>query len=237
MRAFNYRIFYVIVPAIFRYFIVESYKLPFRSNLRTLHSLLESIGDIYMSNNRFLMRSHNTISNITIETLDQIARETDTSNEEISRIVYGIAIFPVINAVVPIHDGKFQIQHTNVLPLNKDPSKFITCGFAPRASHVTNSPNEKDRPIDSVRLQALHVALKTSTPFHQKSYWVLISTERHQLASTDPLLPQDQKQLIYWSLSSASPIVQLCRLNWVCGARFFLNIFHCIALNIHISLF
>ena len=139
--------------------LVSAYLLPMSWNLRNLQPLQESNDNFQSANNRFLLRSHNTVTNITVETLDEIVRETNAYNE-ITRIVYGIAIFPGINTVVPIHDGIFQSQHINVLPAKIDPCSFITCGFAPRAGHVTNSPNEKDRPIDSVRLNALNVALQ-----------------------------------------------------------------------------
>jgi hypothetical protein len=97
------------------------------------------------------------------------------------------------NLVFPIHDSILQVQHSFITQLaNVNDEQFsnyldldfnsesrsqldsmavlfspniscLICGFSPRAQHVVNAPNEEERPVDPLRLEALNAALLSST--------------------------------------------------------------------------
>lgn len=77
------------------------------------------------------------------------------NNVDIARIETGFAF--VGSQAIPIQSGKFQYQHTSLLP---NSSQLTVCGFLPRAGQVDIAPSEEERPIDEERRAALDVALE-----------------------------------------------------------------------------
>jgi tRNA G18 (ribose-2'-O)-methylase SpoU len=78
----------------------------------------------------------------------------------------GVLFSTLSKNLVPIHDGKLQIQHTTKIPeaiipatKTKDEDMLYLCAFSPRASHVCISPNEEERPTNMERKVSLDVAL------------------------------------------------------------------------------
>ena len=105
---------------------------------------------------------------------------------DLSKVQMGIVFSATTKQIIPIHNGKLQVQHTTNAPeymyqsgaeSNDDKltvkngvqqpfeGKFddiFLCAFSPRATHVVIPPNEEERPIDMDRLSALDVALEVT---------------------------------------------------------------------------
>ena len=71
------------------------------------------------------------------------------------------------NALLPIIEGKVQIQHTTMIPdalrrpadTTDEKDHLFLCAFSPRASNVCVAPDEEERPVDLNRKEALETAL------------------------------------------------------------------------------
>ena len=122
--------------------------------------------NIYMSNSRFWLRTERVMKNETIN-LSEESIAALSGDIDIRGVSYGIAFLSNIQTIVPIHDGKLQLQHASQTPDFMNDNTVTVCAFAPRASHVCISPNEYDRAVDPERLACLDTALLrlgTATP-------------------------------------------------------------------------
>ena len=94
---------------------------------------------------------------------------------DLTRVEMGIALSKKHNCLVPIVEGKVQVQHTTPLPAElfaaaAPPSSYSSsssaddylflCAFSPRAATVCIAPDEEERPVDLARREALETALR-----------------------------------------------------------------------------
>ena len=86
---------------------------------------------------------------------------------DLSRVEMGILFSTKSNVVIPIHEGKVQLQHTTTIPPSfrsgssgglSDDTLFL-CAFSPRAGQVSIAPVEEERQLDEARRDAINIAL------------------------------------------------------------------------------
>lgn len=118
-------------------------------------------------------------------------RLSKNSSDPIPYCDTGLAIISMgsqFNQIIPIHNAMIQIQHAfvsksknlnifdNYIKITSEDTSHeqrstleitelsvLICGFSPRAQHIINSPNDEERPINLDRLNALNIALVSST--------------------------------------------------------------------------
>ena len=110
---------------------------------------------------------------------------------DLSRVEMGVVWSSKANCLLPVIDGKVQVQHTTPIPevlrtahnrssaSGDELDHLFLCAFSPRASTVCIAPDEEERPVDLARKDALEEVLKRMS----------ISSEEllsHQLAGTPP---------------------------------------------------
>lgn len=106
---------------------------------------------------------------------------------DLSRVEMGVIWSSKANCLLPIIEGKAQVQHTTPIPqvlrstnsTSDEPDHLFLCAFSPRASNVCVAPDEEERPVNLVRRDALEEVL-TRMSISSKE---LLS---HQLAGTPP---------------------------------------------------
>lgn len=145
----------------------------FRRTVTTSRFTLNANSVEGLSNHRFWTRSYKlpqrngTIIEDNSNPNQRLKDENDDS-PDFSRVEMGILFSTVSNTVVPIHDGKLQVQHTTIMPesfrtKNMEKSNddlLFLCAFSPRAGQVSVAPVEEERQLDIVRRDALDIALK-----------------------------------------------------------------------------
>lgn len=114
--------------------------------------------DTYFQNNRFWSQTITAEKNIT---LGEVSSYAINNGIDLSRINYGLALIPSLKMIIPIHEGLIQQQHASTVPIDHQiqQNDIIICGFSPRAAHICTTPEEKDRPTDPLRLEALNTAI------------------------------------------------------------------------------
>lgn len=136
-------------------------------SLSTTTTTTTTLPSQYLSNHRFWSRTLYLDTNINMTSFANLQNKLDDMEYDLKKVEVGIVI---INdqTLVPIQNGKLQLQHTvsldktlktnDVFDDNNKVKAFL-CAFAPRAESVCISPNEEERPIDLDRLKCLNKAL------------------------------------------------------------------------------